>query len=124
MSVVPPLAKLYLREFFTNYFADNQRREELHAFTTGLEVLEEKLSAFQQKQLEWVDRLVGEDDSTPMPTVVVPSPDSEDDGLNVRFQSIYDRIKCLMQVEEIILERLSYQSKMKDPPGKQPVSIC
>lgn len=111
MSVLPPLAKLYLREFFSGYFAENQRKEELHAFTSGLEVLEDKLSAFQQRQLQWVDKLADTGDGMPMPTVLIPSPETEDDGLNVRFQSIYDRIKSLMQVEEIILERMSYQAK-------------
>lgn len=57
-----------------------------------------------------------------MPTVIVPSPESQSDGLNVRFQSIYDRIKSLMQVEEIILERMSYETKRAEL--KPSVNLC
>lgn len=93
----------------------------MHAFTSGLEVLEEKLATFQQKQLSYVDKMASKDNSgLPMPSVVVPPQEIEEGcGLNVRFQNIFDRIRSLMQIEEIILERLVYEARRTETTAKQ-----
>lgn len=85
-------------------------------------MLEEKLTNFQQKQLAYVDRMASKGDAggVPMPSVVIPPQEIEEGcGLNVRFQNIYDRIRSLMQVEEIILERLTFEAKRTETASRQ-----
>jgi hypothetical protein len=59
-----------------------------------------------------------------MPTVILPTPETDDDSINLRFQSIYDRIKSLMQVEEIIMERLNFEVKRAETINKPSIKMC